>query len=131
MQPRHILIAAIIVVALLDAGTTQIALFLLQPIYETVGTPEGSTSYFIKNTEANPLQAEIVNNPIAAFTVRLLSALIVIIAIRLICPVWSGYYTRLTKRPSPQIDLIAYGACVVGVTPTIVTNVISIAILWI
>lgn len=113
MQCRHILIAALLAVAIIDAGTTQIALFL------------GSH-------ESNPLQVAFTSDPLTGITVRLLGAIVVIVAIEYLAQLWHRMRQDAAKqfpalKTAPRIDLAAYSAAIVLSIPTLAGNIIAIA----
>ena len=113
MQCRYILIAAVIAVALMDAGTTQIALFL--------------GSY-----ESNPLQVAFTSDPLTGIAIRLLGAIVVIVAIEYLTRLWHRMRQDAaqqfpTLQVAPRIDLAAYSAAIIFSIPTLAGNIIAIA----
>jgi len=94
MNLRRVLIAALIAVALMDTGTTQI------------------TISFFGAEEANPFQVPFVANPVAGIAVRLASADMVIVVVELLVPVWHRLRQDAKITIAPRIDLAAYSLCI-------------------
>jgi hypothetical protein len=109
MDLRRVLIAALIAVALMDAGTTQIAIS------------------FFGAEESNPIQAPFVANPVAGIAIRLASAITVILAVELLVPVWHRLRKDAKITFAPRIDLAAYSLCILGSIPTLAGNLAAIA----